>query len=82
MTTSGKWLKISASQDDSKCNKGISSDLVTNVAARLHLFFQQIVPKSMKNDSCVIETANFFMLVDSTFCVKKRKREKEKKERA
>lgn len=36
------------SQDDSKCNKGISSDLVTNVAAQLHLLFQQIFPTNMK----------------------------------
>lgn len=79
MTTSRKWLKISVSQDDSKCNKGISNDLVTNVAAQLHLIFQQIFPRSMKNDSCIIWTVNFFMLVDSTFCVKKRDKRKSKR---
>ena len=44
MTTSRKRLKISVSQDDSKCNKEISSDLITNVAAQLHLFFPANIP--------------------------------------
>lgn len=80
MTTSRKLLKISMFQDDSKCNKGISNDLVTNVAAELRLFFQQIFSRSMKNDSCKIWTVNVFMLVNSTFCVKKWKQWKEKQE--
>lgn len=69
MTTSGKWLKISMSQDDSKCTKGISSDLVINVAAKFHLFSQQIFPRNRTNDSCIIGTVDIFMLVSSTFCI-------------
>lgn len=39
------------SQADSECNKGLSNDLEINGAAQLHWFFQQIFPRSMKNDS-------------------------------
>lgn len=78
MTTSGKRLKISVPQDDSKCSKGISSDLVINVAAKFHLFSPQIFPRNRTNGSCIIGTVDIFMLVDSTFCIREREGRRER----
>lgn len=57
------------SQDDSKCNKGNFHDLVTRVAAQLHLFSQQTFQR--RSDSCIVWIVNFFMLVDATFVSRK-----------
>lgn len=65
-------LKISMSHDDSKLRKGISRELVINVAAKFHLFSQQIFPRNRTNGSCIFGTVDMFLLVDSTFCIRER----------